>query len=63
MINFLKPKTKTPLEGHVVVTNSESGETIIHIWKGDQIHNGYSLKVDQDQAKMVRDALIHRFGV
>jgi hypothetical protein len=63
MINFLKPKEKTPREGHVVLTNSESGDTMVHFWRGDAIQNGYCVKIDEDQAMKLRDALIHKFGV
>lgn len=52
-----------PVENHVVVTNSSSGDTMIHIWKGDHLDNSNSLKLSGDQAIKLRDALINRFGV
>lgn len=60
---FFKPKTKTPAESHVVLTNSVTGDTMIHIWKGDNIDNADSLKLNSDQAVKLRDALVQRFGV
>lgn len=62
--SFLKPKAKNgPAESHVVVTNSVSGDTVIHIWKGDHLDGANSLKLNEDQAVKLRDALINRFGV
>lgn len=61
---FLKSKAKGgPVESHVVVTNSSTGDTVIHLWKGDHIDNANSLKLNADQAVKLRDALINRFGV
>lgn len=62
--SFIKPKAKSgPTESHVVITNSSSGDTVIHFWKGDHIDGANSLKLTEVQAVKLRDALIDRFGV
>ena len=62
--SFLKPRTNgATVESHVVITDSASGDTMVHIWKGDHLDNANSLKLTNDQAIKLRDALNKRFGV
>ena len=60
---FVKKGDKPIREHHVIVANSESGDTIIHIWKGDNIDTADSLKISDIAAMKLRDALIAKFGV
>lgn len=62
-INIFKPKEAKIREGHVVVGNSESGDTIIHIWKGDNIDTANSIKISNEQAIKLKNALVGKFGV
>ena len=63
MIKFFKPREISKKESHVVLTNSESGDTMVHFWRGDAIQNGSCMKIDDNQALKLRDALIMKFGV
>ena len=63
MLEFFKPKVKPIRESHVVVTNSETGDTMVHLWKGDAIQNGSCVRLDNNQAMKLRDELVKRFGV
>ena len=65
LINYLfkSKENKNPVESHVVLTDSVSGETMIHIWRGDNIDNAESLKLNNDQAIKLKTALVGKFGV
>lgn len=60
---FTPRKNAYPVECHVVVTDSSSGNTMVHIWKGDNLDNANSIKLTSDQVIKLRDALIDKFGV
>lgn len=62
---FFTPRKKNAcsVECHVVVTDSSSGNTMVHIWKGDNLDNANTIKLTSDQVIKLRDALINKFGV
>jgi len=64
LINYLFPnKVTTPVESHVVITDSISGDTMVHIWRGDNIDNADSIKLNNDQAIKLKNELVRKFGV
>lgn len=65
LINYLFPnKVNIPVESHVVViTDSISGDTMVYIWRGDNIDNADSLKLNNDQAIKLKNELVRKFGV
>jgi hypothetical protein len=60
-----KSKEAVQKQSHVVVTDTDNPkyECMVHLWVGDSIQNGSIMGLTTQQAILLKDALVHRYGV